>query len=553
MDSLASNPRDRKLVSSICGYYTRMRMFDSVIAVAKPSIPALTDSEDEYDVMYPIAYTAQAYLFLDDYDSSARYIAMLKERLHLIDRTDREGVDKFIAGMVYNVLAISSMKTDMDYISALEYLKKSYNFAWSQRDSANAVILLSNIASLYYMKEDTAGLQYARNACGLEKQLNSIAGRMRTDNLAYLASMFKLCGNADSAIFYAEKAVSLSEGKEGYYSGKSLVYCTYGEVLTASGMYDEAEKAYRTAEEYLLYASESTAIRLYMSLGNYNLEAGNPAESEMYYRKALDAAMRIKNAEYTHKILYGLYSVCKEQGKDEEADLFFQRYYEVSSSVFNMRKEQEFNRLILRYEDLKHREELNQKELLIAKERLKNAVILFVAILILLLAGYAFFSYSKSKKMYSKLFSQYSTYRKKLEEFENVAKAKKENESKSMSVLFERLEKMMKDGLFMNKDISLLSVSEMLDSNSSYVSKAINTFSGGNFTVYINSYRINEAMRMLANPEDDTPIKAVCDKVGFGNVTSFYRAFQKETGLSPSIFREQAKRQYNAQNQLYDL
>lgn len=537
-DSLAKHPDDRRLLSAVCGYYTRMRMFDSVVAVASPSIPLLERSENEYDVMYPIAYVAQAYLFLDNYDSSGYYIDLLKDRLPALGRDDS---DKFIAGMVYNILAISSMKTDMDYTSALDYFKKAFDVAWSQKDTANSVILLSNISSLYHFREDTTGLQYVKRACELEKKLNVNIG-IRATHLSYMASMFQLCGNMDSAMFYASKAVKMSQGREGYYSSKALVYRTYGDVLSASGKNDEAEKAYMTAEDYLIYANESTAIQLYLSLGNFFLDTKKLDDSEKYYRKGLEIAERIDNAEYTHKVLLGLAKACVRQGKKDDAYYFFQKYYEVSSSVFSLQREQEFSRQLLKYEELKYNEELNEKELVIAKEKLRRTIILFVSVIIMMLAAYAFLLYSKSKKMYAGLYDQYSNYRKKLDELGNIAQAKKENESKSLGVLFERLEQMMKDGLFRRKDLSLASVSEMLDSNSSYVSKAINTCAGTNFIAYVNSYRINDAMKVLSDPDDDTPLKAVCDNAGYGNLTSFYRAFQKETGLSPSRFREEARR-----------
>lgn len=58
------------------------------------------------------------------------------------------------------------------------------------------------------------------------------------------------------------------------------------------------------------------------------------------------------------------------------------------------------------------------------------------------------------------------------------------------------------------------------------------------FPYYVNSFRINEAVRILSDPENDTPIKAIAWSLGYNNLTTFYRLFEAAKGMPPSKYRE---------------
>ena len=75
------------------------------------------------------------------------------------------------------------------------------------------------------------------------------------------------------------------------------------------------------------------------------------------------------------------------------------------------------------------------------------------------------------------------------------------------------------------------------------LSKAINKVTGHNFTHYINSYRIREAVRVITkNGDKDLRIDELYEQVGFGNRASFYRVFKQFTGLSPMEYQKQKGR-----------
>ncbi|MGJ7508840.1 helix-turn-helix domain-containing protein [Variovorax sp. GT1P44] len=59
-----------------------------------------------------------------------------------------------------------------------------------------------------------------------------------------------------------------------------------------------------------------------------------------------------------------------------------------------------------------------------------------------------------------------------------------------------------------------------------------------NFTAFLNTYRLADARRWLADPEQaDTPILTIAMDAGFQSLGPFNRAFKSNTGLTPSEFR----------------
>ena len=96
-----------------------------------------------------------------------------------------------------------------------------------------------------------------------------------------------------------------------------------------------------------------------------------------------------------------------------------------------------------------------------------------------------------------------------------------------------------KDKAFNDIDLTLDSLAKDLNINRNYLSKAINRVTGKNFNTYINEFRVKEAIKMMSDEKMNLlSIDAIALEVGFGNRISFYQAFKKMTGLSPSDFRK---------------
>jgi AraC-like DNA-binding protein len=111
-----------------------------------------------------------------------------------------------------------------------------------------------------------------------------------------------------------------------------------------------------------------------------------------------------------------------------------------------------------------------------------------------------------------------------------------------------KLEKLIsKNELYINPKVSLNLLAKRLDLSSGYLSQVINKVTGGNFSEYINSYRINEVNKMLLNPEfDKYSILSLGYEAGFNSKSVFCTTFKKQTGLTPNQFKKQNRKAENA-------
>lgn len=104
-----------------------------------------------------------------------------------------------------------------------------------------------------------------------------------------------------------------------------------------------------------------------------------------------------------------------------------------------------------------------------------------------------------------------------------------------MQQLMQRIEREMIIGeRFRVPGLKISDVAEAVGSNRSYVSGAINRLSGLSFSDYVNRFRVRYAQELIRNQGKALPLSEVSERSGYADRTSFYRAFKKETGVSPS-------------------
>ena len=104
--------------------------------------------------------------------------------------------------------------------------------------------------------------------------------------------------------------------------------------------------------------------------------------------------------------------------------------------------------------------------------------------------------------------------------------------------LITELSRLIETGkLYLQSDFSLQKAAEMLGTNRTYLSKAINFELKQSFTNYINSLRIKEAIRLISQSKAAKyNITGLSVNVGFGSRASFESSFFKHTGMLPSVF-----------------
>lgn len=93
---------------------------------------------------------------------------------------------------------------------------------------------------------------------------------------------------------------------------------------------------------------------------------------------------------------------------------------------------------------------------------------------------------------------------------------------------------------YLDPKLSLPMLSESSGIPLSYLSQTINEHGGQNFFDFVNSYRIEEAKKRLSNLDDKKNILEIAMDVGFNSKSAFYSAFKKNTGMTPTVYRNNA-------------
>ena len=93
---------------------------------------------------------------------------------------------------------------------------------------------------------------------------------------------------------------------------------------------------------------------------------------------------------------------------------------------------------------------------------------------------------------------------------------------------------------FLDNDLTLQKLSEMLSVSPHHLSQIINERINQNFFDFINSYRIEEAKSLLLDKRGELlTILAIAEEVGFNSKSAFNIAFKKYTSMTPSQFKKQ--------------
>lgn len=109
--------------------------------------------------------------------------------------------------------------------------------------------------------------------------------------------------------------------------------------------------------------------------------------------------------------------------------------------------------------------------------------------------------------------------------------------------LIDRIDAAMeKDNLFLDANLSIVSLAEKVGTNRTYASKAIKDAKGCNFSDYVNRYRLDYAVAMMKNmPKESIVVQIVALQCGCGSIQTFYRYFKLFFNETPTQWIERNK------------
>lgn len=113
------------------------------------------------------------------------------------------------------------------------------------------------------------------------------------------------------------------------------------------------------------------------------------------------------------------------------------------------------------------------------------------------------------------------------------------------AVLAQLTELVCTQGLFRGPDLSLIKLARRMGIPARDLSALVNRQCGKNIAQWINGFRIAAACDQLA--AGDAPITTIMLDCGFFTKSNFHREFRRHTGLSPSAYRQHARKQAGTQ------
>ncbi len=98
---------------------------------------------------------------------------------------------------------------------------------------------------------------------------------------------------------------------------------------------------------------------------------------------------------------------------------------------------------------------------------------------------------------------------------------------------------MQEDRLYRDPNLTLNNLSAHVGVSLNYVSQTLNESLGQTFFEFVNNWRVKEAIPLVEAGE--TTVLAIAYEVGFNSRSSFYSAFKRSTGMTPTAYKAEAR------------
>ncbi len=428
--------------------------------------------------------------------------------------------------------------------SALRLTDEMYDLAKSQNDIyglASTVYLMGK--SYQFADKSDLAIEAFLEAWSYIKQVKDPTKRTR---LAYhcavaLVIEFNFFKQYDrSLVILDEWAQNVEESKAWVIktdentitTDVSQIYCNilYAETYALTGRFEEAEK-YLARVETVVDRHTPIIKNFYLITKRIIHEAKGEHEDAL----AVDAKLKEYYAGNGDIYMYSstmsdIWQSLKALERYEEAVAVGDEIMMLSDSLYSIEHLKQLNELKTVYEVDK----------LQAQKQRQTIVIISVSVgcflLAVIIAVYVVYSLNLKRKnisLYNKIHEMARAEREAERILELIPEAELSREMK----LFRELTNLMhSEKLFLDPAVDRRSLAARLGTNEKYLANAIHEGAPDTtFTGYISGLRLAYSLDLLSNP--GMTLEAVAEGSGHGSYSTFFRAFGKRYGMSPSEYR----------------
>ena len=298
----------------------------------------------------------------------------------------------------------------------------------------------------------------------------------------------------------------------------------------------------------------SSIVYAHLGYARILMQQNKQLEAILLLKQGIAISYARVNAIHRNE-LYENLSTCYEQLHQYHDALKYYKIFRLENdSLFNKDKERDLSEMRFKYDSERQENLIKQSKLDVMQKEQRIQQQTFILIIIVIVLGLLYYLYHRKNKLYLSIVKQNQEAIKRETELHRRIKELETNAPSMVSTsekyasssltdeksleLFRTLERIMREEkIYKDNFITKDKVAEILGTNRTYLSRIINEQSKLSFTHYVNRFRIEEAIRLLSDPNNETPLKAISTELGFNSISTFYNLFQSSVGMTPSQYR----------------
>lgn len=560
--------------------------YDSLSMYAAQMLSQTQQQHDSRGEAYALFYQGLALLFTGDGSHS---LASLNRARDLAEETENDSV----LALVTNAMGIYHAMTANNRFVAQQFFFRSLDYAEKAGYEQLKGRVYGNLLTLTHTATDTAGFEHA-------KVIYDYGHRERDYEQMFMgayyqASYFSLTGDYAKAEAFLREALDIYQQYP--YDDVASVYTLYSKVKMDMGDMTAAENYARQAialadslhQPFLLPDS-------YLQYAEVLSRKGNPLLSNTMAQKALLTADQASSKTQTVACYKLMAKNCRQLGQNNEAMNYLEKANLLMDTLTLVNMERLNHERTIMLDIQKKEQEAQLRRQQMASQRRMNIFLVVAVALLAALLTTIFLLYRHRNRLYKNIVRQNAAAVRHQKELQQridrlieqqqtapaLAKASPsapvataqpltpeepirneavettlpmddatalsdssgnklvDNEEKSQE-LYDRACRLMEhERLYTDAQLNRERMAEILGTNRTYLSAIIKEKSGMSYLQFVNSYRINEAIRILSDPDKtDYPLKQIWSDLGFNSPATFYKLFQQAVGITPSVYRKQ--------------
>lgn len=493
---------------------------------------------------------ALIYNILGQKDSALYFVDVALEKSKRIDNDQYYASSLYLKGNIYYV--------STSYTKAIEYYTKAYDVIKKENDSFK-LAKISNSISLIKSQigERKQALTLVKNNLLFYEQLykEKSSLNINTDYINALLNISNIYTNLydddkeykkaylDSALIYSSKGSdkSLTVNDDEAYA---MFLTLQGIIHQKKGNFEKAIKYLKKAEEKIIKLEIINELPvLYMYQGkNYFLQ--------QYFDTALPYFLKVDSIVNKNNLNsvslqenYILLAQCYEQKKDIDKALYYHNIFKNKDALSDEVIVESLQKMYKEYDVVAFKARIDKLTKASTKEKNRAALLKKISFALLGLIVLGIMYYYKVRQDYKKRFNTI------IEEINSVKeKTKKQTLTKvttSYQISDENIDKILngleifeKEKKFLMQKCSINFVAKEINTNTTYLSKTLQSHKQKKFVQYITDLRIDYALLQLKEHRKFRAydIKSIALELGFNTSESFSKAFKKKTGIYPSFY-----------------